>query len=447
VPATEAGKTPENTDVSYQEVFSGDTGPLTFAIAVHGTRGDIEPCAAVALELRRRGHEVRLAVPPNLVAFVASAGVGTALPYGVDSQKQLENDLFRDFWKVQNPMVAVRRGREYIAQGWPEMTDTLRTMSDGADLILTGTTYEEVAANIAEHRGIPLAALHYFPFRENSQLVPVPLPARVRRAGFAVAEWVHWRILKQPEDVQRDELGLPKAEVRAIRRILEGGALEIQAYDEVLFPGLGAEWRGVRPLVGSLSLELPTPDDDALMEWITAGPPPIYFGFGSMPVDSPAEAIATISAVCAELGERALISTGVWDVAPPQDDGRVRLVGAVHHAKVFPHCRAVVHHGGAGTTAAGVRAGVPTVVLWVGADQPVWAGQIRRLKIGVAQRFSRMTARSLTAGLRAALAPECAQRAKAAGRRMTTAAQSTATTADLLEAAARRGRVPVHTGV
>lgn len=439
MPSPEAGKTPENSHVSYQPP---EPTRLTFAIAVHGTRGDVEPCVAVAVELRRRGHDVRLAVPPNLVSFVATTGAGTALTYGVDSQKQLDADLFRDFWKLQNPAKALRRGREYIAAGWPEMTETLRSITADADLILTGTTYEEVAANVAEQRGIPLAALHYFPFRPSSVLLPMPLPRRVRDVGFSVAEWVHWRILKQPEDVQRRELGLPQARVRAIRRILDNGALEIQAYDDALFPGLAAEWQGVRPLVGAISLELATDDDEELATWMEQGTPPIYFGFGSMPVESPADAVATITAVCADMGQRALISTGVWDLDELPDHPAVKYVGAVNHARVFPHCRAVVHHGGAGTTAAGVRAGVPTVVLWVGADQPVWGRQIQRLKIGVTQRFSKVSSRSLTAALQTVLQPGYRARAKSAGQRMTTATQSTAAAADLLEVAARHGRIP-----
>jgi UDP:flavonoid glycosyltransferase YjiC (YdhE family) len=68
---------------------------MKFAVAVHGTRGDIEPCAAVGLELMRRGHDVRVAAPPNLVAFVETAGLAPAQAYGVDSQKQLDADIFR----------------------------------------------------------------------------------------------------------------------------------------------------------------------------------------------------------------------------------------------------------------------------------------------------------------------------------------------------------------
>lgn len=415
---------------------------MKFVVAVHGTRGDIEPCAAVARELLRRGHQVRIAVPPNLVGFVESAGLADPASYGVDSQKQLEADVFRDWWKLQNPLTVVRRSREYVTDGWAEMSETLDALASDADLILTGTTYQEVAANVAEARDIPLAALHYFPCRVNGHVLPVPLPGPVLRTGWSAVEWVHWRVLKGAEDAQRRVLGLPRATVRAIRRIVEGGALELQAYDESFFPGLAEEWRDTRPLIGSISLELPTAGDDDLTDWIAAGSPPIYFGFGSMPVESPASAIEMITAVCAELGERALISTGVLDVGDAPRSDHVRLVGAVNHSKVFPLCRAVVHHGGAGTTAAGVRAGVPTVVLWVSADQPVWASQINRMKVGVAQRFSRTSARSLTTALRTALSQEYRERARDAALRMTPPARSLATAADLLEEAATRGRVP-----
>src|SRR6516165_4575085 len=122
---------------------------MKFVIAVHGTRGDTEPCTAVGLELQRRGHEVSIAVPPNLGAFVESTGLGSALPYGVDSQQQLDSDVFRNFWKVQNPLTALRQGKEYVTSGWTEMAQTVKAMAADADLILTGTTYQEVAANVA----------------------------------------------------------------------------------------------------------------------------------------------------------------------------------------------------------------------------------------------------------------------------------------------------------
>lgn len=411
---------------------------MKFAIAVHGTRGDIEPATAVALELMRRGHEVRMAVPPNLVEFTEAAGVPRVVDYGPDSQKQLEAEVFREWFKLRNPVTVFHQGRDYITDGWQEMGDTLREIADGADLILTGTTYQEVAANVAEFYSIPLAALHYFPARASSRGLPVQVPLAVAKPAFAVAEWAHWRLLKPADDRQRRDLGLPDSEVRATRRIVDNGTLEIQAYDRVFFPGLEEEWGGKRPLVGSITLQMPTDTDESVTQWMDAGEPPIYFGFGSMPVEDPADAIRMITEVSAELGERALICSGVLALAEEPTADHVMVVRSANHSVVFPRCRAIVHHGGAGTTAASVRSGVPTLVLWVGADQPVWAGRIKRLGVGTSRRFSSTTPETLREDLRIALSPSCVAKAREVAAQMTSPAQSLDTTASLLENAASR---------
>lgn len=409
---------------------------MRYAIAVHGTRGDVEPAAAVGLELRRRGHDVRMAVPPNLVDFAGSAGLDPVSAYGPDSHQQLDADIFREWYKVRNPATVLREAREYISEGWQEMSATLTELAADADLILTGTTYQEVAGNVAEFHGIPLAALHYFPARPNTQILPVRLPMPMVRPVWSVAEWGHWRLIKPTEDEQRRALGLPAARYRAIRRMAERGALEIQAYDEVLFPGISADLGPTRPVVGSITLQLPTERDERVASWVDAGTPPIYFGFGSMPVEDPAKAVEMITEVTAGLGERALICSGVLDVHDAPDAEHTLIVPSVHHASVFPRCRAIVHHGGAGTTAASVRSAVPTVVLWVGADQPVWARQVERLGVGSAHRFSKTTPAVLRDALSTALAPHAQGRAREVAGRMTLPEQSVSTVADLLERAA-----------
>jgi UDP:flavonoid glycosyltransferase YjiC (YdhE family) len=98
-----------------------------------------------------------------------------------------------------------------------------------------------------------------------------------------------------------------------------------------------------------------------------------------------------------------------------------------------------VHHGGAGTTAAGMRAGIPTLILWIGAEQPVWGFQVKQLEVGLARGFSRITRKSLVAELRKVLAPEYVARTREIASQMTKPAASVTTTADLLEDAARRG--------
>ncbi|MCV7074733.1 glycosyltransferase [Mycobacterium szulgai] len=417
---------------------------MKFVLAVHGTRGDVEPCAAIGLELRRRGHEVAMAVPPNLLGFIESVGL-TGVPYGPDSVAQLDEDIFRNPWKVRSPVTIWRQGAEYLTWGWEEMSSTLVSLADGADLLVSGQTYQGVVANVAEHYGIPMAALHHFPHRPNGHLIP-HVPAPLMRSTMKLLDWLYWRMCKGTENTQRRRLGLAPTAVSSANRIAEQ-SLEIQAYDEIYFPGLAAEWGDRRrPFVGVLTLGLPTETDDEVAEWIAAGTPPIYFGWGSMRVDSPADAVAMISDVCAELGERALICSGVSDFDVVTKHDNVKVVSAVNHSAVFPLCRAVVHHGGAGTTAAGMRAGVPTLVLWIAAEQPLWAAQVQRLKVGLARRFPAATRKSLAKNLRTVLAPEYRIRARQVAAQMTKAADSITTTADLLEETARAGADPETQG-
>jgi UDP:flavonoid glycosyltransferase YjiC (YdhE family) len=407
---------------------------MKFALASYGTRGDVEPCAAVGLELLRRGHDVRMAAPPNLVGFIQSTGL-SAVAYGPDSGQMPE--FFRSSWKIQNPLRSVREAMQHVTQIWAEMSTTLASLADGADLLFTGVPYQEAAANVAEYYDIPLAALHHVPMRANGHLFPI-VPSPLTRSTMTVLDWVQWRMTKKAEDAQRRELGLPKATGPASRRMAERGSLEIQAYDEICFPGLAAEWAGRRPFVGALTMELPTDADDEVASWVSAGTPPICFGFGSIPVKSPAEIIAMISAACLQLGERALICAAASDFnAIPRFD-HVKVVPAVNYAAIFPACRAVVHHGGSGTTAAGVRAGIPTLILWSTSDQPIWAAQVRRLKVGSARRFASTTRKSLVADLRRILAPEYVTRAGEIAAQMTKPAASVTTAADLLEDTARR---------
>jgi UDP:flavonoid glycosyltransferase YjiC (YdhE family) len=115
----------------------------------------------------------------------------------------------------------------------------------------------------------------------------------------------------------------------------------------------------------------------------------------------------------------------------------VKVVGAMNYATTFPACRAVVHHGGTGTTAAGLRAGVPTLILWTGPEQGTWGRRVKRLKVGTARRFSTTTRESLVADLRIILAPQYVTRARELATRMSKPAESVAAAADLVENLAR----------
>ena len=419
---------------------------MKFVMSSYGTRGEVEPCVAVGRELLRRGHEVCLAVPRDLVGFVESAGL-TAVAYKLDSQTVIEAYVnlwryyyfSRNLWRIRDLTKLRHELGEIGTQCLAETSTTLMSLADGADLLLTGVNFEQPAANVAEYYDLPLAVLHYGPARANSQILPI-VPAPLMRATTTVYDWLIWRLTKNLEDAQRRELSLPKTTAPFPRRMAERGALEIQAYDEAGFPGLATEWAkwgGRRPFVGALTMELPTDADAEVASWIAAGTPPIFFGFGSILVDSPADTIAMISAACAQLGQRALVGAAGSDFSDVPHVDHVKVVGAVNYADIFSSCRAVVHHGSIGTTAAGLRAGVPTLVLWTIRDQAIVGAQVKRLKVGAARRLSTVSTKSLVADLRTVLAPQYVTRAREIATRMTKPAESVVNTADLVENLAR----------
>lgn len=384
---------------------------MKIVLAAYGSRGDVEPCVAVARELHRRGHDVVIAVPPDKLDLAESAELA-AVAYGPDSREQI--NMATNFVRnVQNPMSALPQLIERVTTVWTGKSETLTSVAAGADLLVAGMNEQRLAANVGEHFGIPLAALHFF-------------PAETLELGRLQSE-----ITGAAEAAQRRALGLPDNPSTQ-------PAVEIQTYDELCTPELAKQWAGSgyrRPFVGSLTLGLPADADDEVLSWIADGTPPIYFGFGSTPVTSPAETVAVINAACARIGERALICSGPNDFTdiPPADH---KIVEAVNHAAVFPACRAIVHHGGAGTTAAAMRAGVPMLILWLWLDQPIWADAVGRLKVGVGRAFSASTLDSLVADLRSVRSAHHLSRAREVATQMTTPDQSVAAAADLLEAAA-----------
>jgi UDP:flavonoid glycosyltransferase YjiC (YdhE family) len=421
---------------------------MKFVLANWGRRGDIEPCVAVGRELLRRGHEVRMAVPPDLVGFTESAGLA-AVACGPDTQAIMEMTrkywtcYFGSPWKIRELRRLRRAVAEALVQCWEEVSTTLKSVTDEADLLCIGVNFEVAAANVAEYYDIPLATLHWFPVRARSQVLWF-LPAPLGRFAMSLFWWLSWRGTKRVEDAQRRELGLPKATGPAPPRITERGSLEIQAYEEVCFPGVAAEWakcNGQRPFVGTLTMELATDADEEVASWIAAGKPPICFVFGSISLESAADTLAMIGAACAQLGERALVCAAGTDFGHVPHSEHVKVVGAVNYATAFPACRAVVHHGGGGTTAAALRAGVPALILWTLPDQPLWGAAVKRLKVGTARRFSATTEKSLVADLRTILAPEYLTRAQEVATRMTKPGENVAAAADLVENFARLRRV------
>ncbi|WP_181022978.1 glycosyltransferase, partial [Mycobacterium avium] len=134
---------------------------MKIVLATYGSRGDVEPCAAVARELQGRGHDVRIALSPDQLGLAESAGL-RAVAYGPDSREQINTAT--DFvHTVQNPISALPQLTERVTAVWAAKSETLAALAAGADLLVAGMNEQRLAANVAQRVGAPLAALHFFP--------------------------------------------------------------------------------------------------------------------------------------------------------------------------------------------------------------------------------------------------------------------------------------------
>jgi len=151
-----------------------------------------------------------------------------------------------------------------------------------------------------------------------------------------------------------------------------------------------------------------------LEAWLAKGPPPIYIGFGSMPVLDASRTLAMTRRVLAQLGARAVIAAG-WSGLGEASDDSVRIIGETDHAALFARCEAAVHHGGAGTTHSSLRAGLPTLICSVFADQPFLGHRVATLGVGATFPFQKLDESRLLAGLRHLRRDDVRERARRLG--------------------------------
>jgi sterol 3beta-glucosyltransferase len=416
---------------------------MRVSLVTAGTRGDVQPMVVLGAELRRRGHDVTLGVPPNLVPFASRAGFA-ALPVGPDSQAFMESPEGQGWLASGNVSVFMKALGKVAHDNAVQTRGEILRVTEGADVIVSGILTEDLADAIAEAHGIPLIPLHSAPARRTSAypaflVTTRQLPGPLNRLTGMLFDRVWWKTNAADVNVLRQQLGLAPASTPFALRAAAAGTLELQAYSAVLAPGI-RDYGPNRPLIGFL-----TPSDeerrllgetglDADLEaWVASGDPPAYFGFGSMPVRDPEATLAMIESVTERLGLRALVSAG-WSRLAHAAGERVRVVGALNHDAVMPRCCLAVHHGGAGTTAAGVAAGIPTLVCSVFADQPFWGERLAALGAGAHMRYAALTAATLETSLRRLLEPEVARRAKELGTALRAEGNAGTQAADLVEA-------------
>lgn len=344
---------------------------MRILIAAAGSRGDVAPYTGLGAALRRAGYDVALAAAEAFAPLVRAAGLEfRRLPAGTGTDGGGTDG--RALMRTATAFVTE------LGQGFADAVD------DDTDLLLLSTTTAPLGWHLTEATGIPSLGVYLQPTAPTGDFPPVVTGARslgrlANRATGRFALRMTDRVYAPAVARLRHRLGLPPASPSETRRRQERADWPIlHGFSTALVPR-PSDWRSGLRVVGNWwphhdpAQRLPT----ELEDFLRAGPRPVLVGFGSM-ASGHGERLSEIAAgALRRAGLRGILQSGSAGLTADGDD--VLTVGDVPHALLFPRLAAVVHHGGAGTSAAALRAGVPAVTVPVTADQPFWAGRLAAL--------------------------------------------------------------------
>ncbi|HET8681218.1 MAG TPA: glycosyltransferase [Micromonosporaceae bacterium] len=403
---------------------------MRVGIATVGTRGDVEPFVALAHALQAAGHEVTLAGPVDAAGLAAGAQVrfvamdfdGHRLMRSAEGQQWLASGDARAF---------LSRAAQVFSDARETIGASVLAVAEGADALVAGIQVDDYALAVAQARGLPLLAGYFAPWSPSGDF-PSMLVSRVdlrsrllNRLTHRVTEVAYWRGKRSDINAYRRSLGLGPARTAAIVWAPQLGGRALHAYSAHVVPR-PRDWPAQHVLTGYWRLpaevrrrlgetDLPA----GLADWLDAGPQPFFLSFGSVAILDPAPVLDMAVEAARRASCRVLIGAGWTGLAGTTDlPEQVRVVGAVDHGWLFPRCRGVIHHGGAGTTAAGLTAGRPTWVYSFYSDQPYWGTRVTRLGAGGHSRFVDLDADRLTESLRQLGRDDVRQRAAALGERL-----------------------------
>ncbi|MCI3274082.1 glycosyltransferase [Streptomyces cylindrosporus] len=388
-----------------------------------GSRGDVAPYTGLGHRLSRAGHEVTLVTHARFEPLVAGSGVRFH-PLPVDPRAELESSrgrgLHRSGTGVGKLVRVVAMARALAGR----MTDDLLAAARRSDMLLLSGSVGPLGHTIAEGLSLPCLDVPLQPLAPTREFGPPMLgvhslgAAGNRVAGHGVGLAVELVFAGALPEL-RERLGLPRVRTTAAWRTRERRRRPVLHGFSPLVVPRPSDWRPGLTVTGYWwpydgEAHLPP----RLRDFLDAGPPPVYVGLGSATVPDPARLSAAVVRALRRAGLRGVIQRGWADLEASGDD--MLTIDEVPHSALFPRMAAVVHHAGAGTTAAGLRAGVPAVPVPIQFDEGFWAGRL--VSLGVAPRalpLRRLTADALGAALmRATRDPAFARRAAELGTRV-----------------------------
>jgi UDP:flavonoid glycosyltransferase YjiC (YdhE family) len=392
---------------------------MKILIATLGSRGDVQPYLALAVGLQQAGHGVTLAAPQTFAGWIQSYGVDVApVQFNPQDAMQKLSQTGGGLRSLSAMLKIVREGmKEAQADVWQAAKDT--------DFFIQSATGMG-AMEMAELRGIPAAFAYLFPFAPTRSFPMFWLPFRFSLGGgynlltHKLMARLLWRFGGSLNNQWRGRLGLKpwrsEREMFAYARALKTPFL--YGYSPSLLPA-PADWDEQQQVTGYwfLSAAADWQPPAALRQFLADGSPPVYVGFGSMRLKNAERQTQAVLEALALSGQRAVLSAGWGGLEQGSAPANLFFVEDVPHDWLFARVTAVVHHGGAGTTSAGLRAGIPSIIAPFGGDQWSWADLV--VKAGVGLRVGsgqRIRAKQLAAAMETVITdPTLRQRANAFG--------------------------------
>jgi vancomycin aglycone glucosyltransferase len=388
---------------------------------------------ALALALKQAGHEVHLGATPTFASEAAALGLPFT-PVGMDTQQVLKQH--RERMNHRNPLEAVRLLNSLMVQELHAQWEGFIPLARGHHLVVGGGAMIS-ARSAAEAARVPYRYVVYTPQSLPSAwhlpfMVPLTRSPRwVNRLCWAAARALYNRLARPAINERRHSVGLEP--VSSIIDHIFSPEHALVAADPELSPRPPDV---SSPQVGAFHLADMRPLPPEVERFLTEGERPVYIGFGSMPDARPEETSRLLAEAARRAGCRALLSSGWAGLGGEGLGSHVQVVGPLSHWQLFPRVAGTVHHGGAGTTSASTRAGVPQVVVPHAFDQFLFAAQVRRAGIGTSVNRKNLTVERLASAL-AQIRQDSALRERAArlGEQVR-ARNSLAATVELLERAA-----------
>ncbi|WP_406065419.1 glycosyltransferase [Streptomyces sp. NBC_01077] len=377
---------------------------MRVAVLTAGSRGDVAPYTGLGHGLMQAGHEVTLVSHACFAPLAASAGLGFhAVP--VDPRAELSSArgqvMQRSGTDVGKLAHLVGMARAVVGR----MSDDLLQAARASDVVLVSSSLGPLGHTIAQGLGLPSMGVFLQPLAPTREFPPPVTGTRSwgatgnRLAGRAVNAAVD-HIFVDATRALRSRLGLPPAGSHAARRTRERAWPVFHGFSPLVVPR-PHDWRPGLEIAGYWwphdppRAELPT----RLRDFLDAGPPPVFVGLGSATVPEPERLSRAVVRALRTAGLRGVIQRGWGGLHADGDD--VITIDEVSHSLLFPKMAAIVHHAGAGTTAAALRAGVPAVPVPVQFDAAFWASRLTA--VGVAPRsvpLRSLTSAALTAALK-----------------------------------------------